>query len=165
MPKFLLIGPTGVGKSTSLKILAANDSIEVYDLDYLVKENVSVSSISKYLTDFGNENFFNKSKEAIENISKEANVLIAVGAGSIDFVGGHEWYNDQNTIVLTGTPDIIYNRSNRKIFHTTIDRYKLSEFSDVRQKLYGNSKYIIDVTNLTPEQVAHKISTIIINYR
>ena len=87
-----------------------------------------------------------------------------MGAGSIDFVGGHEWYKDQNTIVLNGNPEIIYTRSDRKQFHPTIDGYKSSEFSAVRQKLYNNSKYIIDVTDLTPEQVADKIGAIIMNY-
>ena len=163
MPKFLLIGPSGVGKSTSLKILATDNSIEIYDLDCLIKEKVGASSISKYLTDFGNENFFNKSKAAIENTFREKIVLIAVGAGSIDFVGGHKWYKEQNTIVLTGNPDIIYERSDRKQFHPTLDGYKSSEFSAVRQRLYNNSKYNIDVTELTPEQVAEKIGTIIMN--
>jgi shikimate kinase len=161
MVKFLLIGPSGVGKSTALKILATNNFIEICDLDCLVKENVGANSISEYLRDFGNENFFNKSKEVIESIVREKKVLIAVGAGSIDFVDGHQWYKDQNTIVLTGNPEIIYDRSGRQRFHPTIDGYKSSEFSPLRQKLYENSKYIVDVTILTPEQVADKVAAII----
>ena len=164
MTKFLLIGPSGVGKSTVLKKLSADSSLVIHDLDNLVKENVGTISLSKYFTDFGHQNFFNKSKDAIEKTYSDKNILIAVGAGSIDFPGGHQWYNDQNTIVLTGDPDIIYKRSDRHQFHPTCDGYKANEFSAVRQKLYNNSKFIVDVTHLTPEQVADKISEIIKNY-
>ncbi len=161
MTKFLLIGPSGVGKSTALKKLSADSTLAIHDLDNLVKENVGASSLSKYFTDFGNQNFFNKSKDAIEKTDSQKNILIAVGAGSIDFLGGHQWYNDQNTIVLTGDPEIIYKRSDRQRFHPTCDDYNASEFSSARQKLYNNSKFIIDVTRLTPEQVVDKISEII----
>ena len=164
MTKFLLIGPTGIGKSTALKKLLKDNSIEIYDLDCLVKENVGAQSLSKYLKDFGDENFFNKSKDVIESIEREKNVLIAVGAGSINYVDGHQWYKDQNTIVLTGNPDIIYFRCDRQNFHPTVELYKEREFSSVRQKLYNNSKFIIDVTNLTPDEVAEKISEIIKTY-
>jgi shikimate kinase len=74
MTKFLLIGPTGIGKSTALKKLLKDNSIEIYDLDCLVKENVGAQSLSKYLKDFGDENFFNKSKDVIESIEREKNV-------------------------------------------------------------------------------------------
>ena len=164
MAKFLLIGPSGVGKSTTLNKLIMDNSIEIYDLDCLIKENVGVDSVSDYFTRYGNENYFNKSKEIIKKLSRDKNIIIDVGAGSIDFLGGHQWYKDQNTIVLTGNPDIIYYRSDRQHFHPTLDLYKSREFSQVRQKLYNNSKHIIDVTNLKPDNVVEKILTLIKNH-
>lgn len=164
MTKFLLIGPSGAGKSITLKKLLSDNSIEIYDLDCLLKESLGVDSLSDYFKKFGNENFFNKSKEIIENLKGDKNILIAVGAGSIDFLGGHQWYKDQNTIVLIGNPDIIYSRSNRQRFHPTIDIYKLREFSIYRQNLYNNSKYIIDVTYLNPDEIAGKMLILIKNH-
>jgi len=163
MSKFLLIGPSGIGKSTALKNVIQDTAIDVFDLDDLIKEDVDVTSISTYFGNVGSEIFFNQSKLSIEKIDREKDVLIAVGAGSIDFEGGHKWYQTQNTIALTGNADIIYDRSERKKFHPTIDSYKHREFSPVRQSLYSRSKYIIDVTELTPKEVAHKILEIIKN--
>jgi shikimate kinase len=163
MTKFLLIGPSGVGKSTALKALSADKSVDIFDLDELVKRNVGAASLSKYFSEVGNQNFFNKSVDAIESLQIKKTSLIAVGAGSIDYIDGHKWYQNQNTIVLTGNPDIIYNRSDRQRFHPTLDGYKALEFSQPRQSLYSNSKYSIDVTNLNSDQVADKIRDIIKN--
>ena len=161
MTKFLLIGPSGIGKSAAVKKLMSDNSFEIYDLDSLLKEHVGTNSISHYLKKFKDENFFYKSKEVIENIRRDKDVLIAVGTGSINFVSGHKWYKTQNTIALIGIPDEIYKRCNRQQYHLTVDLYKEREFSEDRQNLYYNSKHIIDVTQLTPDQVADKISEII----
>lgn len=161
MTKFLLIGPSGVGKSTTLEMFATDSSVNVFDLDEMIKNDAGITSISKYFSDFGNQNFFNKSKEAIENLYSDKVALIAVGAGSIDYIGGHQWYTNQNTIVLTGDPEKIYYRSDRQRFHPTLNGYILSEFSTVRQELYANARHHVDVTNLTPNQVLDEIRKIL----
>lgn len=164
MTKILLIGPSGVGKTSALNLLKDDYELIAYDLDQLIKEDLNVDSVSKYFSEYGNENFFTKSKEIIEKIANPKKILIAVGAGSIDYTESHEWYKKQNIITLTGDPKIIYERSDRKEYHQTLDNYLTTEFSKIRKELYANSKIIIDTTSLTKEQVAETIKEIINNY-
>lgn len=161
MKKFLLIGPSGIGKSTTLEYLRFDSSIETVDLDCLMSEKFRTDNIVNYHDKYGKFNFFIKSKELIEGINKNVNVLIAVGCGSFSYTGGHKWFLDQNTICLTGDPHILYFRSNRFESYTTLKKYKSCEFSKNRQRLYNNSKHLIDVTNLKAVEVAKRIQVII----
>ena len=139
MTKFLLIGPSGVGKTTAMNLLNDDSEVIVYDLDQLIKEYANVDSASEYFDKNGNENFFIKSKEIIEKITNHKKILIAVGAGSIDFIESHEWYKKQNVIALTGNPKIIYERSERKKFHPTLDSYLTNEFSEKIKEIIKNN--------------------------
>ena len=164
MNKFLLLGPSGVGKSSASKIIKLkNNSIIVYDLDEVIKEHEHVNSISNYFTEIGNEEFFNKSKDIIENYKSDSTILFVIGAGSIDYSLGHKWYRDQNTISITGDPSIIFERGNRNCFHSSLEDYIRIEFSSERVELYNNAKYIIDVSNMSEQQVANEIMSVIIN--
>ncbi len=160
MHKFLLIGPSGIGKSTALEKLAKDDSIEIFDLDILLEKQAGMN-LTKYYAELGHQRFFEKSKEIIESLCSEKNIVIAVGAGSIEFEGGHAWFNSQNTIALIGEPKTIYERSNRKMYHPTFDSYSSFEYSPTRRALYKSSKYKIDVTKLNEDAVPKKIAEII----
>jgi shikimate kinase len=160
MATYLLIGPSGSGKSTAAKIVAEKrGDILVCDLDKEIKKRIGRESVSEYLSGMGNEHFFEFSKRTIDEISadKSPNILIVVGAGSINYKESHEWYLRQNLIALSGNAAKIYERGDRQRFHSTLERYIDTEFNDARRNLYENSKYIIDVTEQTPEQVADSI--------
>lgn len=159
---FLLIGPSGAGKSSSSKLITTCD---VFDLDIEIKRIMSVDSLSSFFSQKGNKEFFEISKSVITKISNYAGnrvKLIVVGAGSIDYVSAHNWYLEQNLISLIGEPNVIYNRGDRKKYHLTIEGYINSEFSEERLRLYNSAKYKIDVSKLSVQEVADKISALIV---
>jgi shikimate kinase len=169
MTAFLLIGPSGIGKSTAANIVSAKEEqVSVYDLDEEIEVRIGGKRASDYLPEVGDRGFFDLSRRTIEEISaKEPNntLIIVVGAGSINYEHAHEWYLKQNLISLTGDPQVIYERGGKeKVPDRTVDEYINTEFNDLRQNLYRNSKHIIDVTKYTPEQVADSILQEIAKY-
>lgn len=161
MGTFLLIGPSGSGKSTAAKIICERrlDTISVADLDKELKRGIGGNSISEYLRNEGDRNFFEFSKRMIEEIYENGarNTLIIVGAGSVNYSPAHEWYLKQDLISLIGDPKVIYERGDRKQYHPTIEGFIQTEFSESRKYLYENAKYKIDVTKMSPDEVASKI--------
>ena len=165
MAIFLLIGPSGSGKSTSAKIVSERgDQVSVFDLDKEIKARIEGNSVSEYLRQVGDQKFFEVSKRTIEEISSNDSLhtLIVVGAGSINYLQAHEWYLKQNLISLTGDPQKIYERGNRQKYHPNIEGFIETEFNNSRKYLYENSKYVIDVTQQAPEQVADSILQIML---
>lgn len=160
MAKFLLIGPSGIGKSTALEVLNNYDNVETFDLDSLL-EKESGMGLTEYAAKIGWEGFFEKSVEIIKSLESKKNVVIAVGVQSIEHHAGHKWFLNQETITLTGDPNVIYARSNRELYHPTFKYYDNTEFSGFRLNLYNKTKYKIDVTNLTSQEVGESIINII----
>lgn len=156
MAIYLLIGPSGIGKSTAIKNLAVRHNIVGFSLDKLITNNTNEPSISDFYGRVGQEQFFTFSKGIIEGLPKNKDVVIDVGAGSIAYEAGHKWLKTQNLIALVGDAKKIYERSNRQRFHNTAEVYEKKEFTD-RMGLYQSAQFILDVTNLNPQVVADKL--------
>jgi shikimate kinase len=163
MATYLLIGPSGSGKTRSSEIVAHKSDIQVIDLDRVLKEKIGGKSPSDHLAKKGDEYFFNFSKSTILDIIEKSktDTIIVIGAGSINFVGGHEWYAKQDLISFVGDEVILYTRGDRQRHHPTLQSYVMTEFSMSRKYLYQRSKYRIDVTNLSLEAIAQQLVTII----
>ena len=165
MAAFLLIGPSGVGKTTAAdSVSKMEEQVSVYDLDDEIKVRNGGKPASELLPQIGDKCFFELSQKLIEEISgnESRKVLIVVGAGSINYEAAHEWYLQQNLISLTGDPHVIYERGGRdKVPGRTIDEYIKSEYNELRQNLYKKSKYHINVANMAQEKVAESILEIV----
>ncbi|TWF40321.1 shikimate kinase [Chitinophaga polysaccharea] len=159
----LLVGPSGVGKTTACGIVAKESSIKVIDLDEFLRQKIGVKSLSAHLAEVGDEQFFTLSKEGIEEIEKDASsdLIIVVGAGSINLPVSHSWYQSKNLLALVGDPQVIYERGNRQKHHPSISGFIKTEFNEARRCLYKNAGSMIDVTFKTPEAVADEIIRII----
>jgi shikimate kinase len=140
----LLIGPSGVGKSSVIKEIAIYKTVEIYKLDDLVKEFSEETSISKYFSRIGNKAFFEKSIQTIEGLEKEFSgkqVLIDVGAGSIDWEGCTEIFIKHQLISLTGDKEILYDRVKTRALKNgskesrTLEQYTESEFMPHKKAL------------------------------
>ena len=157
MAAYLLIGPSGSGKSMASKIISERGaSFSVVDLDKELKKRINGESLSNHLAAIGDKAFFEFSRDVIEEISagESRKVLIVVGAGSINYNEGHSWYLQQNLISLIGSPIKLYERGDRKIHHPEFESYLNTEFNASRKKLYDGSNFRIDVTERTPDEVA-----------
>jgi shikimate kinase len=160
LKRFLIIGPSGIGKSTVIKNLNL-DNWETVCLDSELSKAHPRSSVSALFREIGEENFSYKSIEFIEKYTTSKNCIFDVGAGSIAFPGNHSWYIEQNVIVLLGDAEIIYPRSDRQKEHPTIVSYKNMEFNQNRMALYNKCKFKVDVTELNEGQVREELVKIL----
>lgn len=161
---YILIGPSGAGKTTACEIIAAKSDIEVFDLDKILKEKIG-GSLSSHLKQIGDVKFFELSKSIIEEIERKVHrdTIIVAGAGSINLDSSHTWYHQKCLISLTGDAEKLYIRGDRQANHPTLNSYVNTEFTPSRKRLYQNSMYCLDVTNKTPEDVAEELIAIIEN--
>ena len=163
---FLLIGPSGVGKSKTVSRLKLSDNFVVYKLDDLICKYNYENHISEYFGRIGNQAFFHKSKEAIERASLEnfdKIIIIDVGAGSIDFEMCLDYYSQFNTILLIADKEIIYqrikNRSEKEA--RTFEEYVESEFKPHKAKLFNSANYKIDTSRLSIEEASIELKNIL----
>lgn len=167
MPTFLLIGPSGAGKTTACEIITKKSDIKIFDLDKVLKSKIGGGSLSTFHKENGDERLFEISKEAIQEIesSSEDDTIIVIGAGSINLDSSHEWYKQKNLLSLSGDAEKLYDRGNRQVHHPTIDSYINTEFKTARKSLYQSSKFCLDVTDKSPDEIADEIIKAIKNYR
>jgi shikimate kinase len=170
----LLVGPSGVGKSSSIREIPFCDALLIHKLDDMLKEYNEEPSISKYFDRIGNKAFFEKSIEAIERLSKESHakqILIDVGAGSIDWEGCTDIYLNYRIVSLTGDKEILYNRiktralENGSTENRTLEQYVKSEFMPHKMTLYEKATFNIDTTKLSKGDIAKKIIEILKAFR
>lgn len=162
MAVHLLIGPSGVGKTTACQLVSKKNIIKIYDLDKELKVRLDGGSVSNYLSQNGDENFFKFSKSTIEDIENDnTDAIIVIGAGSINWEPGHEWYASKKLITLIGDPEILYDRGNRQVHHPTLDSYLSTEFNSARLALYKRALVSIDVTLKSPQAVADMLIEIV----
>ncbi len=167
MATYLLIGPSGAGKSSASEIIIQKSDIQIFDLDVVLKKKIGGGSLSAYLRDNGDQLFFSLSKETIEEIENNSicDQIVVVGAGSINLHTSHEWFKQKYLISLTGDPQILYDRGNRKMHHPSFDSYLKTEFNKNRTDLYSTANICIDVTSKSCNETAEAIIQAVKNYR
>jgi shikimate kinase len=166
----LLIGPSGVGKSSVIKEIPFYDTLLIYKLDDILKELNEEASISKYFHRIGNKAFFEKSIEAIERLRKESpakQILIDIGAGSIDWEGCTDIFLNYRIVSLTGDKEILYDRiktralENGSVETRTLEQYTKSEFMPHKMALYDQATFNIDTSKLSKSDIAKIIIEIL----
>lgn len=162
---FLIIGPSGVGKSSAIDKVDSCDGLIKYTLDAVIKDYNEEPSISLYFGKIGNEIFFRKSIEAIERLKIEnidKTILIDVGAGSFDWEGCVNDFLKYQIISLIGEKEVIYSRvRNRPLEKRSLNEYVSSEFKEHKAFLYDKASFRIDTTHLNSAEVAKRITNII----
>jgi len=131
--RILVIGPSGVGKSTISKKIAEICNYEYIDLDVAAK----VHDGSEY-PKRGVEII-----EAVERRNDGKTYIIDIGAGFQNQEALFEFFEERKSRLLCiyAPPDIAYlrniNRKNSYWENKTIDAYKECEYSEYRERLYS----------------------------
>lgn len=154
----LLIGPSGVGKSTLGEYAAKNVApCRFYDLDGCIGK-ASGQEVRHVFRD--EKRFADLSREQIRQIENDsprnALCLVAVGAGTLevapDILAAHE------TICIYAPPEEVRPREPCRD-RRTFGQFESREYSPRRLMLYNDAKYQFCVTGLSEEQATQKFVT------
>src|SRR5450759_2953952 len=155
---YLLIGPTGVGK-TSLGVDAIR-SLKIgcfHDLDVEVEKSTGVRA-SQYLPLVGDDVFLRVCRECIKTLRLTHSsplCLVAVGAGALQSKQSLAWLSDERTITVTAPPEEVHRRSEPR---HVVDRKRSlgefihDEFSPFRKAIYDAAKYTFRVDGMTEQE-------------
>jgi shikimate kinase len=120
----LLMGPSGVGKSTVADALSKTFLLPVYNTDNIIKRNGQVSSISEYRSLVGEDQFCFETRDVIDHFRANSSnnyILFDSGAGSLD--SNIEWFKKFYRICLIDdNMEKLWKR--RKKDHESVDHYE-----------------------------------------
>ncbi len=163
---FLLVGPSGVGKSTALNKLK-DEKFHCFNLDDEIKKETG-----KDLTELLGEGnlFLEKSKEIICAIEKrfveKDFLLIDVGAGSTNKKESYNYFLEKNLIYLIlNDADALFKRrpchpSKKSYMDAELNPHKKKNFYD----LIPNSN-CINVKNMSKQEVADAIKKVVLTQK
>jgi shikimate kinase len=81
--RLILTGFMGAGKSTVGAILARNLGWKFLDLDQVI-ESASQSTVAEIFRDHGEAEFRRREREAVQQLSREEEIVLALGGGAIE---------------------------------------------------------------------------------
>ncbi len=163
MPKVILIGPPGAGKSTIGRLVAKRLQLQFCDTDALIEASEK-STISDLFIEKGEEYFRKVELKTLEQvISSENNCVLALGGGApISEIAQNLLKNVTAPIVFlkvslaTAAPRIGFNRSRPLLLGNP--RAQWQGLYDLRLPIYESlADAIITVDGLSKEEIVAKV--------
>jgi shikimate kinase len=163
--RYFIIGYKSSGKTTLGKKLAHRLSLEFIDLDEAIEKREG-KTIPQLYTELGDTEFRNREWEALLEVVKKENVIVALGGGAPCHCDNMNLIMRYGVVIYlrletdelvsrlkTATRDrpIVLNKSDEEL-----QRYIL----DLREKCehhYLRAKYIIDAWNITEDKILELI--------
>ena len=165
MKNIILTGIMGSGKSTAALLLKnIFPDFELIETDKLIEEKEGLS-INEIFQKKGEGYFREIEKNTVREILKNENQIISLGGGSLENDFNFE-LSKLNSIMfyLSANVEILYerikNNTERPLLKCENPKQKLKDLLEVREENYKKANYIIDVNNLSPNEVAQKITEI-----
>ena len=169
----LIVGPSGVGKTAAYEAIEDRFPTCIFrHLDGLASSwgvehgrlaRESVSMLRAHIDD--DQLFLAFGLESIGRLAgrhPEKNLVVDVGAGFQDAHGAEHLCRVHTLIAITGDPRAIYERKRR---HRGEERsfgdYCKVEFSSHRRTVYARPHHSIDTTDLSQEETAGKLESLI----
>ena len=157
-----LSGFMGTGKTTVAKIIAQKTKKLFYDTDAEIEKKFAME-IKEIFEKFGEEKFRQAEFETIKEISLLKEIVISLGGGAVLNLTNIENLKKHSLIVnLKADPQIIYERvkgnSDRPILRSAYPSLEeIQQLLESRQPFYDNCDFAIDVSKLSPQEVAAQI--------
>jgi shikimate kinase len=155
----------GTGKSVVAKQLACKLKMKFIDMDRIIEESRGMS-IADIFARYGEKYFREQENKLVKELSREENTVIATGGGTLLSSDNTRILDRRGQIIcLYADSRTIYNRVKRKNNRPLLKRENLlSEINrlfEERKKIYNNFTIKIDTTNLSVQEVADKIITLL----
>ena len=163
--RYFLIGYKSSGKSTIGKKLAKRLSLGFVDLDDVIEQHEG-KAIPQLYSELGETEFRNREWEALLEVVKKDNVVIALGGGApchCDNMNLIEKYGDviylrldNDTLVsrlkkATRDRPIVLNKSDEEL------RHYVTDIRDRCEHHYLRAKYIVEAKDLTVDRILNVI--------
>ena len=163
----IITGFMGTGKSVVARELARKLKMEFIDMDRAIEERQGMS-IADIFTRHGEKYFREQENKLLKELSQKENKVISTGGGTLLSSNNAGILNQTGEIIcLYADSRTIYNRVRRKNNRPLLKRENvLSEINrllEERKKAYNNFAIKIDTTNLSVQEVANKIITLLKN--
>ena len=164
-----LIGFMGSGKTTAGKMAAEMLGFSFIDLDHFIEEKYK-KTINEIFSLEGENHFRLLEQEAIQELPKDRNLLIATGGGFPSHENNMEWLNENGeTIYLKAHRGTLFSR----LLHVKKNRPLIRDLSDVglmefimnvlpgREIYYEKAKHRVETMNEKPMVLSTKIADLI----
>ncbi|MDY6266553.1 shikimate kinase [uncultured Prevotella sp.] len=154
MPRIILLGYMGAGKTTVGKALAKALNLQFYDLDWYIESRMHMT-VKQIFDERGEEGFRKIEHNMLHEVAEFEDVVISCGGGTPCFFDNIDYMNQQGeTVYLKATPDVLYGhlkmgRTVRPLLlNKTPDEVKdfVSRQLAEREPFYTKAKHVIDVS-------------------
>ncbi|HAQ20257.1 MAG TPA: shikimate kinase [Prolixibacteraceae bacterium] len=165
--RIFLIGFMGCGKSTLGRALAASLNMTFIDLDTYLEERY-FRTIPQIFAEEGEENFRQKERKMLEEVSAFDQVIVATGGGAPCFFDNMDLMNNSGFCIFL---DVEIDSLVFRLIHAKTERplikgkspEELHHFIDgmmqKRRPFYETARYILKGKDILPEQVIELIQS------
>ena len=161
---FLLFGALGAGKTASCSFLRSYFGYKIIEMDKYLSDKFN-TPVTEYFAKEGVVKFYNETLIAIEEIKEQESkamqsmyksVMIDIGSGSLFDYRAVELAKQNNSVLLTADPSLLYQRNKCKEVYNEFGSYNYWQFM-CKRDVYEACKIKIDVGYLNLEQVAETV--------
>jgi len=165
MQNIYLVGFMGTGKTAVGKILAKELSKEFVEMDALIEEKEG-SEIVDIFANKGEAYFRSLEKALLGELSRREDLVISCGGGLVCDQENLKLLKETGVVfALRASVSTIYQRTkehtHRPILNVDDPRGKIEQLLAKRAPYYAQAQHSIDTDNLSPEEIADKIITIL----
>lgn len=166
MPRIVLIGAPGSGKSTVGKALANHLQLSFVDTDALIEEKSGKRITDIFVVD-GEDVFRAMEFEILKTVLNEKSAVISLGGGAPISTKAQEAIRQSDSTVIfldvslaTAAPRVGFNRDRPLLLGNP--RAQWQSLSDLRRPIYEDlATYSIKVDDMTVDQITAKIEEVI----
>ena len=162
----VLIGFMGVGKTAVGKCLADYLQVEFIDTD-LVVETEAGMTIPEIFQRYGEKRFRALECKVVREAAACSRKVIATGGGVVLNPENLRLLREKGCIILLeAQPEVIEDRLKKQggrplLYHGKDLRSRIQELLDERQKYYQDCDFAVDTSDLSVEQVAKEITSLL----